>query len=136
MHSGTTESVDPTAVMPDESAAERRRTALRGAGRKMSVRDADLHRQGRRAQAAFYTDVIERFNEAGSAYLGARRLHAQPLAAPALADMAERAEHLRVRGGLPDRRTKRLGWVLGELRSGRYTRYSSGIFSAFQDLVY
>jgi len=118
MRTGVSDIAPPAAVMPDESSVERRRTSVRAARRKLSVRDADLHRQGRRAQAAFFQSVIER------------------LGGTPVAGLADRAAHLRLRGTLPDRRTKRIALVLRELRTGRYARYSSGALSALQDLVY
>jgi hypothetical protein len=127
----------PTGVMPDEDPAVLSiRHHLRAIGAKMSVRDTDLHRQGRRAQAAFYGSVLDRFMTRAEPYLDRHDLLPIESADVAVHEIRERTEHLRVRGDLPDKRTRRIRRVFRELRTGRYTRYSSGLLSAFQDLVY
>lgn len=49
--------------------------------------------------------------------------------------LAEKVAHFEARVGLPDKRLQRIPAVLRELGSGRYGRYSRGLFSLAKDLV-
>lgn len=53
----------------------------------------------------------------------------------ALRKLDERLKHLRARANLPPGKFNRAGCVLRELLSGRYRRYSNGVFSAVKDLL-
>jgi hypothetical protein len=47
----------------------------------------------------------------------------------------EKIAHTELRAGLSSSRVRRLPFIMTELLSGRYTRYSSGPFSAVRDLL-
>lgn len=53
----------------------------------------------------------------------------------ALRKLEQRLKHLRARANLPQGKFSRAGSVLRELLSGRYRRYSNGIYSAVKDLA-
>jgi glycosyltransferase involved in cell wall biosynthesis len=96
----------------------------------------DVHRQRRRTEAERFRKLAERFEADGRRYLAAAGLPVPPAAPAMLDELEERAKHSTVRGGLPDRRLKRLPLVLKELRTGRYGRFSAGLLSAAQDVLY
>jgi hypothetical protein len=96
----------------------------------------DVSRQTRRLQAQMFRGAVERYRTAGHAYLEGAGRTPQPLTDATIAQLEERAEHLRIRGTLPDRRLARFGVILDEVRTGRYRRFSAGIFSGLQDLIY
>jgi hypothetical protein len=54
----------------------------------------------------------------------------------ALADLAARLTHLRMRAQLPEPTLVRLTSVIREALSGRYHRYSRGFYSAAKDLLH
>ena len=63
------------------------------------------------------------------------RLQALPVRTSALVDLSEKIAHLEARSNLPAARWRRLPGVLGELVSGRYTRYARNWGSAAIDLL-
>lgn len=50
-------------------------------------------------------------------------------------DLTQRLQHARARAGLPPAWPARLRWVLAEVRSGRYSRYSFGLRSIVADVL-
>lgn len=96
----------------------------------------DVHRQRRRTEAERFRKLVERFETEGRVYLETAGLVAPANIAEMVAELEERARHSSVRGALPDRRLKRIPLVLKELRTGRYRRFSAGLLSAAQDVLY
>lgn len=125
----------PSSVMPDDEGWQKWRVRLQQAPEKVSLRKSDLHRQRRRTQAMLYDEAAERIGGRAPVYIAKHGGAMQPLSDQALADVRDRARHLRVRGFLPDGRLKRIRPIAEELRSRRYGRYSSGVLSALQDFV-
>jgi glycosyltransferase involved in cell wall biosynthesis len=54
----------------------------------------------------------------------------------ALSRLTARLKHLRTRAKLPEPPLQRITFVIRELLTGRYHRYSRGLFSATKDLLY
>jgi glycosyltransferase involved in cell wall biosynthesis len=98
--------------------------------------NVDRYRQRRRSQAELFHGVAERFSDAADRYVTRFGGRPHPKAQEVLADLIERGRHLERRGSLPDRRVKRFPIVAEELRSGRYRRFSAGLVSAAQDLLF
>ncbi len=53
----------------------------------------------------------------------------------ALTEVTEKMEHFLVRAALPDQNWKRIFPVVGEIRRGRYERYSGSKLNPFRDLI-
>ena len=119
--------------MPDDTWLVRWKLRLR---QVPDLKSTDLNRQRRRIQAELFRGAADRFAEAADRYIAIHGGTRHPFAEETIRDLRARSEHLQLRGTLPDRRARRVGRVLAELRSGRYGRYSAGAFSALQDLVY
>ncbi len=100
-----------------------------------TFRDVADVREKRRDQAKRYREVVDRIGTAADRYMERHDRMSHPRMARALSEIAERAEHLERRADLPSRRRDRIATVVGELRNGRYRRFSAGIFSAVQDLI-
>ncbi|SEB00376.1 glycosyltransferase family 2 protein [Leifsonia sp. 21MFCrub1.1] len=82
-----------------------------------------MPRSGRNARlAARAEDLLGRFAEARPGD-------------PRIAVLRDKAEHERVRSSYPARRVRRVGPVLRELRTGRYSRFGGGARDVLRDLV-
>lgn len=125
----------PAAVLPDETGLARWRTRLRSASSKANPKLADANRFVRQTQAMLYDEVLRRHGSEVVTYQQRHRIEPPRLAESTVHDLRERADHLRVRGSMPDRRLRRIRPIVRELRCGRYDRYSAGPLSALQDLL-
>ncbi len=96
----------------------------------------DVHRQRRRADADRYRTIIDRYESGAKSYVESTGGRLYGGADALLRELAEREEHARARGTLPDGRAKRLSTVVREYRAGNYRRFSAGALSALQDLLY
>lgn len=97
---------------------------------------AATNRAKRRTLALAYEFAADRFATAVVRYLESTGREPHPEASATLDELRQRAEHLRIRSKLPMRRRERLPMILQEARTGRYGRYSAGMLSALQDLLY
>jgi len=74
-------------------------------------------------------EIVDRLHERLTSQ---SRFSLRPGVAPALTN---RRRHVRARSAMPSAAHRRAGRVFAELVSGRYHRYSNGLFSAAKDLV-
>ena len=118
---------------PEETFWPRWRRRL---GQAFDLRSTDLRRQRKRSQSSLYAGAADRLAEASGRYIASRGGKPPRHAEQILHELRDRAEHLKVRGNLPDHRARRLRVVLGEVRNGRYRRYSASVLNAVQDLLY
>ena len=132
--------VHPEQVIGVPGMARIEETPLRRWRRRLAhafdLRSTDVRRLRKRIQSDLYAGAAERFAEASDRYITAvgGRPHAE--AEELLRDLRDRAEHLKLRGNLPDRRARRVRLVFGEVRNGRYRRYSASVLNAVEDLLY
>lgn len=102
----------------------------------ISLGKVDLHRQRRRVEATRLRTLIDRYRSAGAAYKERSGLPQTGATDELLQELEERAQHSAMRGSLPDRRVERLPMILNELRGRGYRRFSAGLLSAVQDVLY